>query len=677
MVNPSNPFAARSILVDGLTGLKDPKVARFSGREAISRPFEYELIVQAESSRGTDGKVDATKLLGHPVTVTIAVEPAGAQRHFNGVVTEFAHVDFNEHYHEYRAVLRPAFWLLSRRADCRVFQKKSTPDIVGDICQQCSVAHRLNLSATYQPWEYRVQYRESDFDFLSRLLEHEGIYYYFEHAKGQHTLVLADDVGKLKEMKGYDKVPYKPPGTSSTQQARDCLNSWAVYESFQPAASATTDYNFEQPSDKLNVATPVAKRSDSGRYEIFEYPAAANPMNRTAVQHLTKVRAEQYQSAQAVARSGGDAAGLAPGHIFALTDHPRTDFNKRWLVVSTTLEASSNTGKTAAGGKGDAYVTVRAESVDAALPFRPERGTPKPLIQGSQTARIVGPSGKEIWTDKYGRVKVQFHWDRAGKADDASSCWVRVASGWAGKNWGLYQIPRVGQEVVVSFLEGDPDRPLVIGSVFNAEHMPPYELPTNMTRSGAKSRTSAEGTADHFNELRFEDKKGAEEIYLHAEKDLQVVVENNQTISVGATKKDKGDRAATIQNDDKLDVGNDLTVSIKGKETRTVEKDRSTTAKANDKLDVKKEYTLSAGDSLTLKCGSGKIVMKSDGSIEISGSEVKVKGTSSATVDAAQTTIKGTTLDVKGSKTAVDGSGTLDLSSSGVASLKGSLTKIG
>jgi len=274
-------------------------------------------------------------------------------------------------------------------------------------------------------------------------------------------------------------------------------------------------------------------------------------------------------------------------------------------------------------------------------------------------------------------VKVQFHWDRAGKADDTASCWVRVASGWAGKNWGLYQIPRVGQEVVVSFLEGDPDRPLIIGSVYNAEHMPPYELPTNMTRSGAKTRVSEQGTAENFNELRFEDKKGSEEIYLHAEKDMQVVVENNQTISVGATKKDKGDRTTTIQNDDKLEVGKDLTVAIKGQETRTIDKDRTTTAKANDQLDVKKDYTLSAGDSLTLKCGSARIVMKSDGSIEISGSDVKVKGTTSATVDAAQTAIKGTNIDVKGTKTAVDGSGTLDLSSSGVASLKGSLTKIG
>jgi type VI secretion system secreted protein VgrG len=315
--------------------------------------------------------------------------------------------------------------------------------------------------------------------------------------------------------------------------------------------------------------------------------------------------------------------------------------------------------------------------VEADAPYRPQRATPKPLIQGAQTARVVGPQGKEIWTDKYGRVKVQFHWDRLGKSDDSSSCWVRVASSWAGKSWGLYQIPRVGQEVVVSFLEGDPDRPLVIGSVYNAEQMPPYELPANGTRSGAKTRTSADGTADNFNELRFEDKKGSEEIYLHAEKDMQVVIENNQTISVGATKKDKGDRTATVQNDDKLSVGNDLTVSVTGKETRTVTKDRATTAKANDSLDVTKNYALSAGEQLTLTCGLAKIVLKKDGTVEISGKDVKLSGTMKASVDATQTAISGTQLDVKGTKTAVQGSGTLDLTSSGIASLKGSLTKIG
>jgi type VI secretion system secreted protein VgrG len=260
-----------------------------------------------------------------------------------------------------------------------------------------------------------------------------------------------------------------------------------------------------------------------------------------------------------------------------------------------------------------------------------------------------------------------------------------VASSWAGKSWGVHQVPRVGQEVVVSFLEGDPDRPLIIGSVFNAEQMPPYELPANGTRSGVKTRSSAGGTTDSFNELRFEDEAGSEEIYLHAEKDLQVVVENNQTISVGAPKKNKGDRTTTIQNDDKLSVGNDLTLSvgkdlaatITGKETRTIYKDRSTTAMGNDSVDVTSKYKLSAGEQLTLTCGMAQIVLKADGTVQISGTELKLQGDSKATVDATQTVISGTQLSVTGTKTAIAGSGTLDLSSGGVASLKGSLTKIG
>jgi type VI secretion system secreted protein VgrG len=321
--------------------------------------------------------------------------------------------------------------------------------------------------------------------------------------------------------------------------------------------------------------------------------------------------------------------------------------------------------------------SISIEAVPGNVPYRPERLTQQPRIHGAQTARVVGPKGKEIWTDKYGRVKVQFHWDRKGKRGDASSCWVRVASGWAGKNWGLQQIPRVGQEVVVSFLDGNPDRPLIIGSVYNAEQMPPYELPANATRSVMKSRSSAEGTANDFNELRFEDKKGSEEIYLHAEKDMQVVIENNQTISVGATRKDKGDRTTTIQHDDTLSIGNDLTVSVTGKETRTVTKERVSTLKENDTLDVSKQYTLKAGDQITLECGMAKIVMKKDGTIEISGKDVKVKGTASASLDGTQAEVSGTQVDVKGTKTAVAGSGTLDLSSGGIASLKGSLTKIG
>jgi type VI secretion system secreted protein VgrG len=303
--------------------------------------------------------------------------------------------------------------------------------------------------------------------------------------------------------------------------------------------------------------------------------------------------------------------------------------------------------------------------------------TPKPVIQGTQTARVVGPSGKEIWTDEDGRVKVQFHWDRAGKGDDNSSCWVRVAQGWAGMNWGAQYIPRVGQEVVVSFLEGDPDRPLVIGSVYNSEQKLPYALPDNATQSGVKSR-SEQGTAENFNELRFEDKQASEQIYMHAEKDLVVVVNNDQTITVGAKKdKDKGNRTTSVNHDDQLTVENDLTVTVKGKETRTVTKDRATTAQANDNLDVSKEYKLTAGDSITLECGQAKLTLKSDGTVEISGSSLKLSGTQKVAVDGTQTKISGSDVSISGTKAAVQGSGTLDLSSSGVASLKGSLTKIG
>jgi len=665
--------SVRSVQLEGPASLQGFKLTRLAGREQISRPFEYELSLLGADSRTDD-------VLGQSLTVTLSLS-GGGKRYFNGVITELAQVGYGVRSHEYRAVLRPAFWLLSRRADCRVFQNKSTPDIFAEVCKQLgTVEQRQALSARYEPWEYRVQYRESDFDFLGRLLEHEGIYYYFEHSAGKHVLVLTDDVGKLTSASGYDEVPFYPPSTAPAQRERDHLSEWAVHRSFQAAAFASLEYNFETPTAAVRAAAPVAKRSDSSKYEIFEYPAGARELTAAGVERLAKVRAEQLQASQCVVRSSGDAAGLGAGRLFKLKGHPRKDFNVKYLIVGSDIEVTSDSGETVAAVPAvdvQPQVRVALECVEASAPYRPARSTAHPVIQGSQTARVVGPSGKEIWSDKYGRVKVQFHWDRLGKSDDASSCWVRVASTWAGKSWGAQQIPRVGQEVVVSFLEGDPDRPLIIGSVFNAEAMPPYDLPANATRSGLKSRSSLDGTADNFNELSFEDKKGSETIYLHAEKDLTVVVENNQTVTIGASKKNKGDRTTTVEHDDGLTIGNDLIVAVSGKETRTVTKDRAVSARANDSLDVAKKLTLSAGEQIVLKCGMAQIVLKQDGTVEISGKDVQLSGTAKASVDAAQVAVSGTQLDVKGTKTAIQGSGTLDLSSSGVASLKGSLTKIG
>ncbi|MEJ0035903.1 MAG: type VI secretion system tip protein TssI/VgrG [Gammaproteobacteria bacterium] len=670
----------RSVGLAGPSELNSARLTSLSGEEEISRPFRFELRLQA------DGLIDADKVLGKPVGVQLTIDGKGTKRFFHGVLTEFAHVGFGERYHEYYAVLRPAFWLLTRRADCRVLQNMSVPDMFADVCRSAGFNdHRSTLNAAhYEKWEYRVQYRESDFDFLSRLLEQEGIYYYFEHSKDRHELVLADDVGKLTSVDGYANVPYFPPTNPATQRTRDNLSSFSVMRSFQPGAFASREYDFEHAASDIGGASSVAGRKDSSRFELFEYPSGATKLTAAGVERIAKLRAQQLQVSQSVARAGGDCAGLTPGRVFTLTDHPQKDLNKKYLVVSARYELRSDEAQSVGISREptrsqEPQFQVSLDAVDAHEPYRPARLTPKPLIQGTQTGFVVGSGQKdqEIWTDKFGRVKVQFHWDRAGHGHPEKSCWVRVAQGWAGRNWGMQHVPRIGQEVVVSFLDGDPDRPLVIGSVYNSESMPPYALPDMQTQSGVKSRSSASGTAENFNELRFEDKKGSEEIYLHAEKDMQVIVENNQTISVGATKKDKGDRTTTIQHDDKLKVGNDLTVEITGKETHTITKDRATSAKESDALTVGKKYTLTAADQITLECGLAKIVLKKDGTVEISGKDVKLTGTMKATVDATQTAIFGTQVDVKGTKTAVQGSGTLDLASSGIASLKGSLTKIG
>ena len=670
--------ANRSVSITGPGDMQGLMLTRLTAMEQISRPFQFDLELCSMEGEGTRGAADPDGILGKPACVTL--KTSGTQtRYFHGVVTEFAHTGYNERRHQYRAILRPAFWLLTRRADCRVLQNKSTPDIFAEVCRQAGFNdHKLALSARYEPWEYRVQYRESDFDFLGRLLEHEGIYYYFEHFSDRHVLVLTDDVGKLETVSGYEKVPYYPADDQGAPRERDHLSSWLTTKSFQPAAFAAREYNFETPAALAVGVSPVARRSDTARFEVFDYPAGANKLTAEGVERVAKVRAEQMQSSQSVVRSSGDAAGLSAGRLFTLDGYPLADMNKQYLITAASCELVSDSGSTgSATGGGAPQFSINIEAIDARDPFRPARVTPKPLIQGTQTARVVGVSGEEITTDKYGRVKVQFHWDRGGKSNEDSSCWVRVAQSWAGKNWGAQFVPRIGQEVVVSFLEGDPDHPLIIGSVYNADQMPPYALPANQTQSGVKSRSSKDATAENFNEIRFDDKKGSEEIYIHAEKDLRVVVENNQTITVGAEKKDKGDRSTTIQNDDQLSVGRNLETKVTEKETRTVGKDRVTTIDGNDEADVKKKLTLKAGEQITLEVGQAKIVMKSDGTIEMSGMQIKIKGTSKVEIDGTQTAISGQQLDVKGTKTAVQGSGMLDLASSGVASLKGSLTKIG
>ena len=373
------------------------------------------------------------------------------------------------------------------------------------------------------------------------------------------------------------------------RRERDHLDHWAFQKSFQPGAYATRQYDFKKPSPVLAGTATIPRAHGCGCYEIFDYPGESAQQNPTALERVAQVRMQELQVSQMIARGSGDAAGLTVGRLFTLNGHPRADLNIQYLVLSTRIDLESDAFRTGAGDS-DSQFTISIEAASSREAYRPARRTPKPIVQGTQTAVVVGPDKEEIYTDKYGRVKVQFHWDRHGELNETSSCWVRVAQPWAGRNWGAVSIPRIGQEVVVSFLEGDPDRPLIIGSVYNGTHLPPYTLPDNKTQSGILSRSSPNGTGEHANSLRFEDKKGAEQVYLHAERNMDCVVEAS----------------------DSQQVGGNRTIAVKGAHHETVGKEIEVVSENGHVL-------IKAATSIELTVGASTLSMDSSGNISLNG----------------------------------------------------------
>jgi len=337
---------------------------------------------------------------------------------------------------------------------------------------------------------------------------------------------------------------------------------------------------------------------------VYDFPAEAEVLNSSGVERVAKLRVQELQVPQLVARGSGDAAGLAAGHVFKLTGHPRNSLDMQYLITSTSIDLSAPSYHAGAGGEGMQF-SIAVEAVDARAPYRPARVTPKPMIHGTQTAAVVGPKGDEIHTDEHGRIKVQFHWDRKGTLDDKSSCFVRVGQIWAGKSWGAIYIPRIGQEVIVSFLEGDPDRPIVIGSVYNGANPTPYSLPDNKTKSGILSRSSTHGTAG--NELSFEDKNGQELVFLHAQKDQTIKVEHDESHTV------VHDRSKSVQNNETTNIGKDRTESVGGNESISVSKDRTVTVTGSESIDIGKDHSESVGGGRTLSVTKDETISVSGG----------------------------------------------------------------
>jgi type VI secretion system secreted protein VgrG len=622
-------FAVTSPLDDDVLLLQ-----RLSGAEQLSGLFEFTLDLLSENHL-----ITANQVLGKSFTVRADLQNENT-RHFNGLAVGFSHTGGHLGLSSYRVVLRPWLWFLTRTADCRIFQDQTVPDIIMSVFRDHGFTDITNsLSQTYAAREYCVQYRETSFNFVSRLMETEGIYYYFTHAEGKHTLVLADGYGAHSANPGYKDVPYYPPDEFGRRETEN-LDNWSVSLEIPSGKYVHTDYNFTTP--RTGMASNSANILPYGHAdgEVYDYPGDyAAPDDGEG---LARIRIEELQAQYELFHGHGDVRGLSPGALFTLDEHPVSSYNQQYLVTKATYVAVA-ASYTGSADDGDSFV-CEIEATKSSLTFRAPRKTPRPVVRGPQTAFVVGKAGEEIWTDEHGRVKVQFHWDRVGTKDENSSCWLRVAQLWAGKSWGAMFVPRIGHEVIVDFLEGDPDRPIVTGRVYNGDNKAPYALPAKATVSTIMSNTSKGGGGS--NELRFEDDKGNEEIFMHAQKDFNTVVENDDTLKV--------------KHDQTIEIENDRTETVKtGNETVTIKQgNRSVTVSTgNDKL------TVSAGN-YTIDVSAGKMSVTAAQAIELTvgGSSIKIEP-SQVTISSVMVKIAGQAqTEVSGAMTKISGSGMVQVS---------------
>lgn len=579
------------------------------------------LYPEAASGRETLGQLDELVLLGNSATaltlpdaiathVTLILHNDANQRPLDALVAEIRQLPADATADRYQVVLRPWLWWLTLASNNRVFQNLATSDIVITIFKAHGFTDfKLSLSGSYEPREYCVQYGETDFAFVSRLLEEEGIFWFFTHEDGKHTLVLGDSSDAFVPIPNGPRVPYLGQGIG----VRELHGIRSAQYSVQAVSGvySATDYAFTTPTTSLySQAEAVA-----GPLSMYDHPGGY--IAKTRGDALTKQRVDGLRSQEKRLIGESDCRWLVPGHWFTLTGHDDASLNIDWVVTAVTHDASHE------------HYRNRFEAIPKATAYRPPRVTPKPRMY-TQTAQVVGKAGEEIWTDQYGRIKIQFPWDRDGKSDETSSCWVRVVLPWSGKGFGMQFIPRIGQEVIVTFIDGDPDRPLVTGCVYNGDNNLPYALPDNQTQSGIKTNSSKGGGG--FNELRFEDKKDAEEVFLQAQKDMKVNVLNDSTATIGHDETltvqntrtrtvkegdetitlEKGKRTVTIQTgSDTLDVKDSRTVSVGADQTHSTGGNYSHTVSGNYELTVDGNLTIKVTGTLTLQ-SSGDLTAKSD-----------------------------------------------------------------
>jgi type VI secretion system secreted protein VgrG len=587
----------RLIAIDTPLGEDVLLLRGFSGIEEISAPFRFELDMLSENH-----EITFKDIIGKNVTVSIVLAN-GETRYFNGIISRFSQgrgggeSGGSPRFSCYTATMVPWLWLLSKTANSRIFQGLSVPEIVERIFSEKNFSdYKFLLHGNYDKREYCVQYRETDFNFISRLLEEEGIYYFFEHEQGKHTLILADTPEEHKPCPNQESAHYHTSAGGRLEE--DTITSLEVTQEITAGKYTLNDFNFETPNTDLKIEIPSSQSLGPGEREIYDYPGGYT--KRAEGDRLANIRMQEEEAEITTIIGSSTCRAFTSGYRFTLQEHYREDMNKDYVLISVSHDASQGY-EPGDGGAEFSYVN-NFICIPFEIPFRPQRRTPKPIVEGVQTAIVVGPQGEEIYTDEHGRVKVQFHWDREGGRNENSSCWIRVSQVWAGAGWGAMYIPRIGHEVIVDFIEGDPDRPIVIGRVYHGTNRPPYDLPGEKTKSTIKSDSTPGGGGS--NEFRFEDKKGSEEIYLHGQKDWTIVIENdkNQTIGNNESLKVGNNQSETIGSNKSIKVGADHNESIGANKTLSVGANHTETIGANMSLTVGNNQTenIGMGKSLTI-----------------------------------------------------------------------------
>ncbi len=709
-------------------------VVRYRGVEGLCQLYRFEIELSCVSE--TIAFDDVVGKAG-----VLSVETESGTRWFHGIVSRFEITGETSGQTYFRAELVPEVWLLTHRYNSRIFQQTSTNDIIIKVLTDAGVASdRFDLSqlkGEYTPRDYCVQYRETDYNFIARLMEEEGIRWYFRQAEDAHVLVLADS-GDYAAIEGDADLPYHPPTEMAVTQEH--VFRFRVGQCVRPGAVVLNDFDFENP--KLNLESKADCQRDTG-LEFSDYPGEY--LEQSTGQKIAQLRSEEFESGRILGVGQSNCARLIPGHTFDLIEHPAEAVNGSFLVTSVTHEGKQATEGTSTGSDGrgslldsriyqsllqarnndnkvirelaegllqiasrlkagdqtahralthwlyhagqvskdlpstaaasgrsalealsipnliedvarsgliehDAPVySCRFECIPAEVTYRPPRVTPWPVVRGSQTARVVGPSGEEIYTDEYGRVKVKFNWDREGEFKETDSCWIRVSQGMAGGHYGMMFLPRVGQEVIVDFLEGDPDKPIITGRVYNADHMPPYELPKEKTKSTIKTLSSKGG--EGFNEIRFEDLKGKEQILIRGERNLHIrvksdsfeTIEHDRHLVVDNDKFDhvKKNRNEKVDADHKEEIGEERHLTVKGKEDKEVQKDLLLTVKGKVEEKFEKDHTEDTKNNYTLKATQVTIEAKSKIELKVGGSTI--------TMDPAQIELKAPTVSLNGS----------------------------